>query len=271
MTPHPACFVRPTVTMRPTSRRDLVAHVGRFDSGGIYVYPPRHLCLPTQVWSAAPTLAPRIKKLRDEYWNFYTRPFTNQVRAYTTGTSWDCVYAIWSWTNVPKVALFQQGFRSYLGAAATTVKLADGFWNEPIVVRQALFFREVVRQYLPAQILDGELIVGSNFSTALSRCLTRGNKARAITQRNAFSKNGTRSTMSASAIAAQCPVTSCLIIPRYYRLDGKGFRKKRKRFWIVGTTLRGRPRQGSHTGLPQRRNNATSRTPSSFARMRCDC
>lgn len=129
--------------------------------------------LSTQVWSPAATLSPRVKKLRDEYWNFYERKFTNQVRAYTTDTSWDCVYSIWSWTNVPEVALFQQGFRSYLGATATRVNLAEGFWNQPLVVRQALFFREVVRNYLPAHILDGELIVGSNFCTALSRCLTR--------------------------------------------------------------------------------------------------
>ncbi|MBI5034460.1 MAG: formate C-acetyltransferase/glycerol dehydratase family glycyl radical enzyme [Chloroflexi bacterium] len=129
--------------------------------------------LPTHVWSAAPTLLPRVKKLRDEYWNFYERKFKNEVRAYTTGTNWDCVYSIWSWTNVPEVALFQHGYRSYLGAAATPVHLSEGFWNQPLVVRQALFFREVVHKYLPVQILDGELIGGSNFSTALSRCLTR--------------------------------------------------------------------------------------------------
>ncbi len=128
---------------------------------------------PNQIWSASPTLSPRIKKLREQFWSFYDRDFTNEVRAYTTGTAWDCVYSIWSWTNVPEVALFQQGFRSYLRAAARTVKLADGFWREPLVVRQALFFREVVRHHLPVQILDGELVVGSHFSTALSRCLAR--------------------------------------------------------------------------------------------------
>ena len=128
---------------------------------------------PQQLWSAAPNLSPRVQRLRDQFWSFYERDFTNEVRANTTGTPWDIVYSIWSWTNVPEVALFQPGYRSYLSAAATRVKLPDGFWNEPLVVRQALFFREVVRRYLPAQILDGELIVGSNFSTALSRCLTR--------------------------------------------------------------------------------------------------
>ena len=127
--------------------------------------------LPAQLWSAAPTLLPRVKKLREEYWNFYERRFTNQVRAYATGTAWDYVYPIWSWTNVPEVALFQRGFRSYLGAAATRVELPPDFWSEPLVVRQASFFREVVRRYLPVEILDGELIVGGQFSTALSRCL----------------------------------------------------------------------------------------------------
>ncbi len=126
---------------------------------------------PLQLWSAAPTLSARIKRLRDQYWSFYERDYTNQVRAYTTGTPWDVVYSIWSWTNVPEVALFQQGFRSYLWAAAERVDLPDNFWNEPLVVRQAIFFREIVRHYLPTQILDGELIVGSHFSTALSRCL----------------------------------------------------------------------------------------------------
>lgn len=74
--------------------------------------------------------------------------------------------------------MFQQGFRSYLLAAATPVELPQGFWDEPLVVRRALFFREVILHYLPAHILEGELIVGSHFNTALSRCL-RKNEGRA--------------------------------------------------------------------------------------------
>lgn len=128
---------------------------------------------PAQVWSAAGTLSPRVKRLRDQYWSFYEREFINEVRAYTTGAPWDMVYSIWSWTNVPEVAMFQQGFRSYLLAGAVPVELPEGFWNEPLIVRQALFFREVCRSSLPVRVLEGELVVGSHFSTALSRCLTR--------------------------------------------------------------------------------------------------
>ena len=125
---------------------------------------------PAGLWTAS-GLSPRVGRLRDQYFSFYERDFTNEVRSYTTGAPWDVVYAIWNWTNVPEMAMFLQGARSYLRAAAKPVELPEGFRNEPLVVRQALFFREVLRNYLPVQILDGELIVGSHFSTALSRCL----------------------------------------------------------------------------------------------------
>ena len=141
---------------------------------------------PNQIWSPAATLSPRIQRLREEFWAFYRRAFTNEVRAYTTGTDWDMVYSIWSWTNVPEVALFQNGFRSYLRAAAETVALPPGFWDEPLPVRQALFFQEVLRSHLPVLILEGELIVGSHFSTALSRCLRKREACGRDRQEHAF-------------------------------------------------------------------------------------
>ncbi len=125
------------------------------------------------LWSPAETLSPRVRRLREQYWDFYSRDYTNEVRAFTTGKPWDQVYSIWHWTNVPEMMLFFPGARTYLLASATRVTLPDGFWDEPLVVRQALFFRRVLEEYLPAQILEDELIVGSHFCTALSRTLTR--------------------------------------------------------------------------------------------------
>ncbi len=135
---------------------------------------PCAVLAPSDLWTASPTLSPRVQQLRAQFWSFYQREYTNEVRSYTTGTPWDMVYSIWSWTNVPEVALFQQGYRSYLLAAAAQVDLPEGFWEQPLVVRQALFFREVVSRHLPVQIQEGELIVGSHFCTALSRCLKKG-------------------------------------------------------------------------------------------------
>jgi len=127
----------------------------------------------TGLWSPAETLTPRVQRLRDEYWDFYNREITNEVRAFTTGTRWDQVYAPWNWTNVSEMMMFFEGARAYLLADATQVELPPGFWDEPLVVRRAIFFKRVVEEHLPVQILDGELVVGSHFSTALSRTLTR--------------------------------------------------------------------------------------------------
>ena len=125
------------------------------------------------LWSAAESLSPRVRQLRDQYWDFYQRDYTNEVRAYTTGAAWDQVYAPWNWTNVPEMMMFFEGAKSYLLSSAERVSLPRGFGAEPLVVRRAIFFRRVVEEYLPVQILDGELVVGSHFSTALSLTLTQ--------------------------------------------------------------------------------------------------
>ena len=67
---------------------------------------------PADLWAASANLPPRVRRLRDQYWSFYERPYTNEVRAFTTGTPWDTVFSMWSWTNVPETALFLKGFRS---------------------------------------------------------------------------------------------------------------------------------------------------------------
>ena len=143
---------------------------------------------PEQLWMPSPALSPRVRRLREEYWSFYTRRFRNEVRAYTTGTPWDMVYSIWQWSNVPEVAPFQAGYRSYLLASAEPVELPPSFWDEPLAVRQALFFREVVRCHLPVTILEGELVVGAAFATALSRCLKRAEARRRDREERKFLK-----------------------------------------------------------------------------------
>ena len=169
---------------------------------------------PTQLWSAASTLSPRVQHLRRQFWSFYEREYTNEVRAYTTGTPWDVVYSIWSWTNVPEIALFQQGFRSYLRAAAQTVELPSDFWEEPLVVRQALFFRQVVQAYLPVEILEGELIVGSHFSTALSRCLKKDEARARDREEQKFLEAWNELNNAGVGNCGAVPGTWCPIIPR---------------------------------------------------------
>ncbi len=126
------------------------------------------------IWSPSSALSPRTRRLREEYFSFGSRDyFRNEVRPYGCGTAWDEVWSPHNWGVVPEMYVFFDGFRDSLLAAAETVPLPGGFWDEPLVVRRALFFAQVVRQHLPVKILDGELIVGSYFNTALSRTHTR--------------------------------------------------------------------------------------------------
>ncbi|MDI7252668.1 MAG: pyruvate formate lyase family protein, partial [Actinomycetota bacterium] len=65
---------------------------------------------------------------------------------------------------------FMGDFAESLKVLARKVELPEGFWDKPLILRRAIFFREVLRRYLPVNILEGELIVGGQFNTALSKC-----------------------------------------------------------------------------------------------------
>ena len=41
---------------------------------------------PAGLWTAS-GLSPKVRRLRDQYFSFYERHFTNEVRSYITGTS----------------------------------------------------------------------------------------------------------------------------------------------------------------------------------------
>ncbi|MBU1672052.1 MAG: hypothetical protein KKF41_08150 [Actinobacteria bacterium] len=124
---------------------------------------------PEELWNPASGLSDRVGRLREEYVEIEQRDFHNEVMPFTTGTDWDQVWSPVLWGVVPELIAFNKAFMESLPLAATKVELPDGFWDEPHVVRVAMFFREVVSRYLPVRILDGELIVGGQFNVALSR------------------------------------------------------------------------------------------------------
>ncbi len=176
---------------------------------------------PAALWSVAEGLSPRVRRLRDQYWDFYHREYTNEVRAYGTGTPWDQVYAPWNWTNVPEMMIFFEGAKAYLLADAERVTLPPGFWDEPLIVRRAIFFKRVVEEYLPVQILEGELIVGSHFSTALSRTLTRAEAREFQVMERRFMKEVQRLDRLG---VGNCGAVPGHLIPNYPRVLRQGFR-----------------------------------------------
>jgi pyruvate formate-lyase/glycerol dehydratase family glycyl radical enzyme len=127
----------------------------------------------TLLWQASDSLSERVRRLREEYFSFWNRDVRNEVRPYSTGKAWDEVWSPHNWGVAPEIYPFMACFRDSLKACAEKVELPEGFWKEPLVVRRALFFKEVVNSYLPVAILEGELIVGSHFNTALSKNLRK--------------------------------------------------------------------------------------------------
>jgi len=177
--------------------------------------------IPDTIWSPAETLSARVRRLRDQFWNFYNRDYTNEVRAFTCGTPWDRVYAPWNWTTAPEMMMFFEGAKAYLLADATEVELPTGFWDQPLIVRRAVFFKRVLEEYLPVQILEDELVVGSHFSTSLSRTLTRSETRRFARIEKRFMKKAERLNRLG---VGNCGAVPGHLIPDYPRILRQGFR-----------------------------------------------
>ena len=133
-----------------------------------------------KLWQAS-NLSPRVQKLRDEYWSFYERDYyRNEVCAYGTGDEWDELYAPYNWGVVPEVFPFFQITRETMKAMAEKVSLPGNIYSISFAERRAYFFREVLKRHLPVQLLEGELIVGSHFNTALSKMLDQKETGRYV-------------------------------------------------------------------------------------------
>lgn len=130
-------------------------------------------CAGPEIWSPSKELSARVKKLREEYFSFHQRGFRNETMPFSTGEEQDILFSPHNWGVAPEVFILSRSFQDTLRSLAKKVELPAGFWAEPLVKRQALFFAEVVGKHLPVRILDGELIVGGQFNSSLSRCLNQ--------------------------------------------------------------------------------------------------
>jgi len=125
-----------------------------------------------KLWEVSEKLSPRVGRLRDYYFRDEEREFQNSVMSFTTGIPDDVVYQTMDFVSVPDMlGGVLQATRNGLAAMAYRLDLSGDFWDQPLVVRKALFFQRVLQE-IPVDILDDELIVGGRFCTSLSTCLT---------------------------------------------------------------------------------------------------
>ena len=118
-------------------------------------------------------LSPRIQWLRDYYFQGVNRRWNNEATSWTTGTDWDFQYEEISFYIVPETYTFFSTFRASFKQTAQKVKLHPQFWKWSIPERKAWFLREVMVDYLPHEILPGDLIAGGRFNVFTSTCLDK--------------------------------------------------------------------------------------------------
>ena len=176
---------------------------------------------PQKIWHVSERLSPRVQKLREEYYSIADRPyFRNEVMPFTTDTEWDEVWSPVNWGIIPELVPFMGAFSESLRVMAREVELPGGFWETSLIMRRALFFREVCRRYLPVQILDGELVVGGQFNTALSKCHDRKGSKRWHKQVDKWWKKGTEINEMGVGNTGAVPGH---LIPDYPRVLRQGF------------------------------------------------
>ncbi|HSP98986.1 MAG TPA: pyruvate formate lyase family protein [Candidatus Dormibacteraeota bacterium] len=135
-------------------------------------------------------LSPRIRRLRDYYFEGVRRPWNNEFTCWTTGAPWDVVYDETSYYIVPETYAFFSPFRASALQAARPVDLHPDFWRWSLVERRAWLIRKVMVDCVPQELLPGDLIAGGRFNILASRCWNR-REARAW-KRGVDGRNGAR-------------------------------------------------------------------------------
>ncbi|MFA5322800.1 MAG: pyruvate formate lyase family protein [Smithella sp.] len=138
-------------------------------------------------------LSDRIQWLRDYYFRGTERAWNNEYTSWTTGTPWDIIYNELTFYIVPETyTLINTLGASYL-QAARPVRLHPDFWNWPRVERRAWFVREAIVNYVPQEILPGDLLAGARFNIQTSLCFTKEESSQWL--REVKGKNGARAKM----------------------------------------------------------------------------
>jgi len=193
-------------------------------------------------------LSPRIKGLRDFYFQGVNRSWNNEFTSWTTGTPWDFQFNEITFYIVPETYTFFPTFRSSFRQIARKVELDPGFWAWSLPERQAWFVREVMTKHLPCEMLPGDLIAGARFNVMTSTCMNR-REAAAFDQR-VVGKGGTRESVLwlHNHGYGNAGATSGHLIPDYPRILTHGwkdvFREMSERLDALSPQERRGPRGG---------------------------
>ncbi|MCD4669178.1 MAG: hypothetical protein K8S14_01895 [Actinomycetia bacterium] len=169
-------------------------------------------------------LSARIKWLRDYYFSGTKRAWNNEYTSWTTGTDWDIQYDELTYYIVPETYPFLQTFRSSIKQASKKVEIHKEFWSWSLPERKAWFLKEVVTNYLPQEILPGDLLAGSRFNLMTSNCWNKSEAGKRDSL--IYGKTGSRARMKwfHDHGYGNSGATSGHLIPGYDKILDKGWK-----------------------------------------------
>ncbi|MFB0919265.1 MAG: pyruvate formate lyase family protein [Oscillospiraceae bacterium] len=118
-------------------------------------------------------LSPRVKRLRDYYFEGVNRDWNNEYNCYSTGTDWDLQFNEITYFIVPETFSFFDTFLRSVNQAAEVIPLPEDFWGLSIPERVAEFNRRAITEHMPAELLPQDLLCGARFNLMTSMCLTK--------------------------------------------------------------------------------------------------
>jgi pyruvate-formate lyase len=138
-------------------------------------------------------LSQRIEWLRDYYFSGANRKWNNEFSPWTTGTPWDIQYDEITYYIVPETYPFLETFKSSIKQAARKVDIPLDFYSLSLPERKAWFLKETMLNYVPQELLPGDLIAGGRFNIMTSMCWTE-QETKEVNQL-IYGKKGSRAKM----------------------------------------------------------------------------
>ncbi|MFA6866467.1 MAG: pyruvate formate lyase family protein [Clostridia bacterium] len=123
-------------------------------------------------------LSPRVKWLRDYYFEGINRKWNNEYTAYTNGTPWDTQYDEITYYIVPETYTFIPTFNASLKQSSEIVPIDESFWKMSIPERKAFYTKKVVVENLPMEVLPKDLLCGARFNMMYSMGLNKKEQAK---------------------------------------------------------------------------------------------
>ena len=166
-------------------------------------------------------LSPRVKWLRDYYFQGTKRLWNNEYNPYTTGTPWDIQFDEITYYIVPETYSFLSTFVQSFRQISEVVPVDDAFWEKSLPERKAEFTKTCVCERLPIEILPGDLLCGARFNMQTSMCLTEAQQK----ERNRRVKKARESMLFLYNHGyGNSGATSGHLIPDYKKIIDHGFK-----------------------------------------------